>query len=74
MSALVVKWRTPGVIAAAVRDGAGIHDVRWARTTGWSCTCTEGAHCAHVAAVRSSTECEPSLIPGSDGAAAALPA
>jgi len=48
-----ILWRTPGVVSASVRDGSsGVHDVRWARSTGWSCSCNEvGGRCAHVLAV-----------------------
>ncbi len=48
-----ILWRTPGVVSASVRDAAGVHDVRWASSTGWSCTCVGGAiPCAHVLATQ----------------------
>jgi hypothetical protein len=51
---VVVKWKTPALVVASVRDGlAGVADVR--RTAaGWTCSC--GKHsCVHVATVRALT-------------------
>ena len=56
-AAVLVTWRTPGVIAASVRDAAGILDVRWSRLAGWSCSgCPDEHRCHHVAAVRQLTD------------------
>ena len=49
---VVVKWRTPGLIVASVRDGlAGVADVRWTQSVGFSCSCGKQG-CVHAAAVR----------------------
>ena len=53
---VTIKWRTPGVIAGSVRDFAGVHDVTWSGSTGWCCSCAEPGPCAHVLAVRQTTE------------------
>jgi hypothetical protein len=52
---VVIRWRTPGVTAASVRDADGIFDVRWTSSTGWDCSCPEEFACHHVAAVRQLT-------------------
>lgn len=63
--------RTPDVIAASVRDGSGVWDVRWASSAGgWSCTCNEaGGRCAHVLAVEQLTRdrTDP-IVPTHEGA------
>ena len=42
-SDFTIRWRTPGVIDAAVRDPqSGVVDVRWTRFQGWSCSCADG--------------------------------
>jgi hypothetical protein len=54
---LTVKWRTPDLIVASVRDDiAGVVDVRWSSGAGWSCTCRDELNCCHVPAVQQLTE------------------
>lgn len=57
-----VKWQTPRITAASVRDAAGVHDVRRDVRRdlyrGWRCSCSSEG-CAHVEAVRRFTEASP---------------
>jgi hypothetical protein len=55
-SDLIIKWRTPALIVAYVRDPvAGVVEVRWTGGgAGWHCTCPEYS-CHHIAAVRTVT-------------------
>ena len=58
-SDFTIRWRTPGVIDAAVRDPqSGVVDVRWTRFQGWSCSCAEGPPCHLVDAIRQLTDGE----------------
>jgi hypothetical protein len=51
-----VRWKTPSLISASVRDAAaGIVDIRWTGYGGWSCSCRDEC-CAHISAVRQITE------------------
>ena len=54
---VLITWRMPDVIAAIVRGtSGGIHDVRFAKSMGWVCTCpSDEPECAHIAAVRQLT-------------------
>lgn len=56
---VVICWRTPGVVSASVRDSAGVWDVRWTTSQGWTCSCPEPC-CCHVSAVKALTIEEPS--------------
>jgi hypothetical protein len=51
-----IRWATDQIISAAVRGDGGIHDVRWDRLRGWSCSCPHvGRECSHVLAVQGVT-------------------
>lgn len=52
---IAIHFMTAHVIDAAVHDSRGIHDVRFARVMGWSCSCGQPA-CLHVSAIRALTE------------------
>ena len=50
---VVIRWRTPGVVAASVRDPvAGIVEVRHSGSTGWTCTACGDLVCHHISAVK----------------------
>jgi hypothetical protein len=48
---VVIKWCTSRTLCAAVRDGAGVHDITLT-ADGFACSCGED-FCVHVAAVKS---------------------
>jgi hypothetical protein len=50
-----IRWRTPSLVSASVRDVDGIVDVRWTGYSGWSCSCSDEYGCVHILAVRQLT-------------------
>ena len=54
-NAVQVQWATDQVINSAVRGDSGVHDVRWSRLHGWSCSCPCLGECTHVVATRGVT-------------------
>jgi hypothetical protein len=52
---ICVRWVTPSLISASVRDAAvGVVDIRWTSYGGWTCTCMDKC-CHHIARVKSLT-------------------
>jgi len=49
---VTIVARIPGQAVATVRGTEAVHEVRWDRGRGWSCTCDAGARrCSHRTAV-----------------------
>jgi len=59
---VVVRWKTSNVTLAAVRDDRGVHDVHFGPLTGWSCSCGQVGHCAHVLAAQQVTGQSPATV------------
>ena len=50
-----ILWASHGLIQGKVRGASGVHDVRWTRTGGWSCSCAADGECSHRVAIASVT-------------------
>jgi hypothetical protein len=51
-----VKFATDQIVMATVLGATALYEVRWARLTGWSCSCPDPVGgCSHIEAVRSVT-------------------
>lgn len=50
-----VRYANQDTVAASVLGDHGLHDIRWTRMTGWSCSCPAFGRCSHLEAVSSVT-------------------
>jgi len=58
---VVIRWCTSSIVAAVVRGDDAVHEIRWSRLAGWSCTCPadHDTRCEYVEAVASVTTRSP---------------
>jgi hypothetical protein len=53
--AVDVRYCSPVIVTASVRDDSGEHWVTFVRSLGWSCECGQDSECVHEKACRQFT-------------------